>query len=741
MKFTLRQYRKFRSSLGPVEQGQIVASTAVVVAMVTIVLVRVFTGYQLDWYDFTSVTTVGLFGFLIVFFTLRYGRQLEEQKQELLSLKTLAEAINRAVEIGFLLQNAVREVSRLLDVEYGWVYRVEGGKLVLRASQTAGERNLYIIEPNEDAADPSLQWIRAPRIERRAKRKKKNADTWTHGDIEAWASVPILVKDTFEGVIVLASKERDTFARKQLDLMTAFANQIGVALENVTLIERLRESEERYMDLFEHSPDMYHIVNAEGIIVSCNQTEAQRLGYRKDELVGRSVLMLYPSAYHREAQKLLRTAFEQNREIKGLEEQMITNGGELVDVSINTSIIVDEHGTSQLMRVVARDITEKKQLEEKVFHAQRIDSIGNLAGGVAHDFNNILTSILGSTAIMRRKLSRNVAWGRFVDIIETAAKRGASLTRQLLTFARKSNVQFRPVLINHILKETIQLFERSIDKTIEVRNHFSEEPCIVNGDEGQIQQAVLNLLINARDAIREDGAITIRGGIVDFDRQTFRNVKETKSGKFVSVTIADTGVGMDRQTQQRIFEPFFTTKEQGKGTGLGLSVVYGVVNGHNGFITLLSEPGRGSEFTLFFPLMTNLQSLPAMQKQRRLRRGKEKVLVVDDEKLVSDVISGMLKDLGYKVTVVNSGQRALTLLKKRQRFDVVVLDLNMPALGGKETFQKLREIDPNVRIIISTGYGTKSMESLPLREAVDGFLEKPYQLEELSETLRSVLDR
>jgi PAS domain S-box-containing protein len=741
VKFSLRKYRKFRASLGPVEQAQVVASTAVVVAMVTIVMVRVFSGYQLDWYDFVSVTTVGVFGFLIVFFTLRYGRQLEEQKQELLSLKTLAEAINRAVEIGFLLQSAVREVKSLLDVEYGWMYHVEGGRLVLRASQTDGEQELFVIEPNADATDPSLDWIRTPRIERKPKRRRRDDASWPYGAINAWASVPIVMKDTFEGVIVLASHEREAFGKKQLDLMGAFANQVGVALENVALFERLRKSEERYMDLFEHSPDMYHIVNSEGLIVSCNQTEAQRLGYRKEELVGESILMLYPSVYHQDERRLLRTAFENNQEIKGLEEQMVTKGGELIDVSINTSIIVDEGGTPVLMRVVARDITEKKQLEEKILHAQRIDSIGNLAGGVAHDFNNILTSILGSTALMKRKLRRTDAWGQFVDIIETAAKRGASLTRQLLTFARKSNVQFRPVIVNYILSETIQLFERSIDKTIAVRNMFSEEPCIVNGDEGQIQQAVLNLLINARDAIQEEGSITVRGGVVDFDSQTFRNVKETKSGKYVAITVADTGQGMDRKVQQRIFEPFFTTKEQGKGTGLGLSVVYGVVNGHNGFIALQSEPGKGTEFSLYFPLFTDVQGLPATRKRKRLRRGKEKVLVVDDEKPVTDVIGGMLKDLGYNVTVVNSGRRAFTLFKKRKQFDLVVLDINMPTIGGKETLQKLREIDPNVRIIISTGYGTKSMESLPLREAVDGFLEKPYQIEELSEMLRTVLDK
>lgn len=742
MNFSLRKFRQVRATLGPVEQAQIVASTAVVVAMVTIIFVRIFSGYALDWWDFVSVTTVGIFGFLIVFFTLRYGRELEEQKQELLSLKTFAEAVNRATEINYLLQSALREVNQLLDIEYGWIYHLEGGKLVLKASQQTGGAEFSILNTDLHIDDPSLAWVRAPRIQTAPRRSRKSsAEEWPFAEIAAWASVPILVKETFQGVMVVASKESDAFGKKQLDLMTAFANQIGVALDNVGLIDRLRKSEERYMDLFEHSPDMYHIVNRDGIIVSCNVTEANRLGYRKEELVGQSILKIYPPAYHPEAQRLLRNIFEKNQEVKGLEEQMVTKAGELIDVSVNTSVILDERGMPILMRAVARDITDKKRLEEKIFHAQRIDSIGNLAGGVAHDFNNILTSILGSTAIMKRKLKKNDIWFRFVDIIETAAKRGAGLTRQLLTFARKSNVQFKPVILNDIVRETLQLFERSIDKTITIEEHVPSELFIINGDDGQIQQAILNLLINARDAMSDGGTITVDCRVVNFERELKHGMGESRAGKYVSLSIADTGVGMDRNTQQRIFEPFFTTKDQGKGTGLGLSVVYGVVNSHNGFITVESEPGEGSQFTLYFPLLTDLESIKRATKQPRLLRGSENILVVDDEEPVSEVISGMLKDLGYKVTIANSGQHALSLYKKRKRFDLVVLDINMPEMGGKETFQRLKEIDPNVRVIISTGYGTKSMESLPLREAVDGFLEKPYQLEELSKTVRTVLDR
>ncbi|HAL55638.1 MAG TPA: hypothetical protein DCP63_03935 [Bacteroidetes bacterium] len=740
MRFSLKKIRKFRTSLGPVEQAQVVASTAVVVALVTIVTVRITSGYTLEWLLFGSVLTVGIFGFLIVVFTLKYGRLLEEQKQELVALNTIAEAVNRSVEIDYLLENALREVKRLLDVEHGWIYHLEGKRLLLKASRGEETVRVAIVKPAVDVDDPDLAWIRAPRIEKRL-RKRNRDDAWKFGQIEAWASVPMMMKDKFAGVMVVASTDRADLTQKQLDLMSAFANQIGVGLENAELFEQLRRSEERYMDLFEHSPDMYHIVNREGMIVSCNQTEGDRLGYRKDELVGQPVLKLYPVSYHVAAKKLLEEIFQHNQEVSGLEEQMVTKAGELIDVSVNTSIVYGEEHKPLFMRAVARDITEKKKLELKILHAQRIDSIGNLAGGVAHDFNNILTSILGSTALMKRKLKKGETWYRFVDIIETAAKRGAGLTRQLLTFARKSTVQFRPIVINEIIEETVHLFERSVDKTIEVKKNLTNVMTIVNGDDGQVQQAILNLLINARDAMPEGGVITVKSEQVHFDGRAPNMLVEAKEGDYVALSILDTGLGMERHVQQRMFEPFFTTKDQGKGTGLGLSVVYGVVNSHNGFITVQSEPRRGSMFTLFFPILPEMEKLRRTARQSRLERGDERVLVVDDEEHVGEVIGGMLKDLGYKVTVVNSGAEALAAMGKRKRFDAVVLDMNMPAMGGRDAFYKLKGLHPDLRVIISTGYSNTSLDGSPLRNAVDGVLQKPYQLEELSKTMREAFDR
>ncbi len=743
-------FSKFRASLGPMQQAQIVASTAVVVALMTIVAVRylsvgpetLVTRPKFDWILLMSVLTTGLFGFFIVIFTLKYNRLLDAQRQELLALNRISEAVNRAIEINYLLQNVLHEILQALDVEYGWIYRVIDNRVVLSAQRGAEELETPVIVSGADATSDQYSWIREPRIQKRPKKGSVgNEERWMLRDIAAWTSVPIMMKDRFFGTIVVASKNREAFANKQLELITSFSNQIGVAIENATLFERLRKSEERYMDLFEHSPDMYHIINREGIIVSCNQTEADRLGYRKEELVGQPVTKLYPSLYHVEAQSLLNETFANNREIMGLEEQMVQNKGELIDVSVSTSLIYDESRKPILMRVVARDITEKKKMEVKIFHAQRIDSIGNLAGGVAHDFNNILTSILGSTAIMKRKMKKNDPWFRFVDIIETAAKRGASFTRQLLTFARKSNVQFRPVVVNDIIEETLHLFEHSTDRTIAVKKILTNDVCLVNGDDGQIQQSLLNLLINARDAMADGGLISVQSEKINFDNRTQSAIGESRTGEYIAISVTDHGIGMERQIQQRIFEPFFTTKDQGKGTGLGLAVVYGVVNSHNGFITVQSEPGIGSQFTLYLPLLKETERSLQSIKTQKLERGHERVLVVDDEENVAEVIGGMLSNLGYSVTIAQGGKKAIALYKKHSHFDVVILDMNMPVMGGKETFAKLRAIDPNVRIIISTGYTNKGIEFPAAEESFAAFLQKPYQLDDLSRTMREVLEK
>ncbi|MDE3057676.1 MAG: PAS domain S-box protein [Bacteroidota bacterium] len=752
MRSFFRRLQAFFQNLGLVEQAQIVASTAVVVIMITIITASIILNKIITWFDFISIITVGVIGFASVYFSLKYGRQLEEQKRELVALNTVAEAINHSIDLNYLLSNVLNKVAEVTRSTFGWLYIVEGKKMALRNS--VGTETPFFNEKLLSNIDliPWLQHVQA------GKNETTPFPSFTHPSLHenvvaSWISLPLRAADQFAGVLILASPLPDFFPEKQLDLISAFSNYISVALNNAHLFDRLRQSEQQYADLFEHSPDMYHLVNREGVIISCNQTEVQTLGYSKAELIGQPLSQLYPKEFRANLMHTLRNAFEARQEIRDVEEQMMKKDGTAIEVSVNTSLVYDASNAPVLMRCVVRDITEAKKFEQKIMQAQKIDSIGNLAGGVAHDFNNILTSILGSASIMLRRMDLRDKWRPFVEIIETAAKRGSSLTRQLLTFARRSAIEIHPVDLHEILEETIQLFERSVNPNITVLRKFNAEHSIISGDEGQIQQAFLNILINARDAMPDGGAVTIE--TADQKDTLVRSAPEetehesaygTRSRNYISLRFSDTGTGMTYDTQQRMFEPFFTTKEQGKGTGLGLSVVYGVVKSHDGYISVHSAMSRGTAFTVFLPQLPAAEIFRGKRNSAagtRIVGGTEAILVVDDEETVRETISAMLSDLGYRVSSAASGKEALSALAKRSRktgFDLVLLDMTMPDMSGKEVFEKISRMKKQVRVLVSSGYTDEVLGNDSFADHVAGFIQKPYEIADIAKKVRSVLD-
>ncbi|MCX6138339.1 MAG: PAS domain S-box protein [Ignavibacteriales bacterium] len=741
MKPFLHRLRTFSLHLGLVEQAQMVASTAVVVIMVTIISANFFLNEVITWFDFISIITVGVIGFASVYFSLKYGRQLEEQRRELAALNAVAETVIRTIDLNYLLSNALMTVLQLAKTQYGWIYLVEGKSLVLKNSIGA---NFSIFREPMTAETEAFRWIQNVRTHKDLLGPLSAIvnPRLLEAGISSWISVPLRSGEQFAGVLLLAHTGANFFPEQQRDLISAFGNQISFALNNARLFERLAKSEQRYADLFDHSPDMYHVVNLDGIIVSCNETEARTLGYDKQALTGNHLFMLYPPEHEETVRHTLLAAFAKKMEIRGMEQQVRLRDGSLMDVSLNTSLVYDELGKPLLMRCAMRDITEKKKLELKIMQAQKIDSIGNLAGGVAHDFNNILASILGSASIMRRRMKPTDKWYPFVDIIETAAKRGASLTRQLLTFARRSNVAVHPVDLHEIIDETLHLFERSINSSIAITKNFGAPAALVSGDEGQIQQVLLNIFINARDAMVDGGHLTIETHVVSHGEiDGILSLGDVHEGLYVGVRVTDDGAGMERDVLQRMFEPFFTTKDQGKGTGLGLSVVYGVVKTHGGHISVQSKLKSGTTFSIYLPLMEGAQTIAPKGNAFRIVGGSESLLVVDDDESVCATIVAMLRDLGYTVQSARSGQAALDILAGKHRFDLIILDMKMPDMDGKKVFQKIRRMKIAARVLISSGYSDSLLHEKSFARKVDGFLQKPYQIEALAVQVRAVLDR
>jgi PAS domain S-box-containing protein len=737
-KYYLR-IRQFFSDLGLVEQSQIVASTAVVVSMVTIVGIYVVSGRTLKWYEFISIVGVGIIGYASVFFSLKYGRQLEEQRRELLALNTIAEAVNQSVELKAVLRNALEKVRDLLHIEFGWIYVVENERLILRNSigTTIGifneamlmsQKQIDALKNTTDQSGPIDTQHFIPVV--------------LEGlGIESWASTILRTKESVAGVLVVASRMPKAFSNRDVDLLVAFGNHISVALQNARLFERLRDSERQYADLYEHSPDMYHVVNEEGIIINCNATEATTLGYEKNEMIGRSIFSFIPKEYSDEALRHHRDLFQVGVSVQGIEAQFLKKGGDRIDVSTNTSIIVNEDGKPILIRSVMRDITDKKRYEQQILQAQKIDSIGNLAGGIAHDFNNILSSILGPASMLKRKISTNHKLYDYVDVMEAAARRGAALTRQLLTFARRNHFETRQLDIHSVVQDTISFFERSVDRRISVHTDFQAKNSVILGDEGQMQQAVLNIFLNARDAMPDGGSLTITTRDVVLTGAEVQMTPNMKPGNYLQMDISDTGVGIDGNILQQIFEPFFTTKEKGKGTGLGLSVSYGIIQTHGGSIYAESTKNVGSCFHILVPQLSDRVPRQRTGKLQRLRHGKEHILLVDDEEAIVRTTSSLLHSLGYTVTTASTGQEAIRVYKSmHEDIDLIILDMNMPEGSGEEVLEALQEMHSQVHILISSGYADNIIPREILRQMVDGFLPKPYRVEDLSIKVRQILD-
>ncbi len=738
MKNPFQAVGRFVGNLGPVEQAQVVSSTAVIVSMSTIVAAMMLTSQEPRLMDFISVLTIGLIGYMSVYFSLTYARQLDEQRRQQLALNTIAEAVNRVVTIESVLHTALAKTTELLNVPFGWIYMLDGRNITLNCVKGTA---LDFLALSSESGEPPSAWLHQPRVQRErvgVPARHVHPMLKTLG-IQFWASVPLKSKESPMGALIVAGTDFEMFTAKQAELMEAFGNQISVAVINAQLFERLKKSEQQYADLFEHSPDIYLNVNRENIIVGCNDTGADMLGRPKQEIVGRSFETLFAADRQEVVRGMMTRMFADGLVLRDVEEQMLVNGGTPLYATLNSTLLIDERGRSVSARIVARDITEHKKMESTILHAQKIDSIGNLAGGIAHDFNNILASILGSASIMRRRMKEDEKLFKYVQIIEGAARRGSSLTRQLLTFARKTETFTRLVDINALVQETLLLFERSINKEIVIQTKLTPESIPVNGDEGQIQQAVLNLLLNARDAMPRGGTLTVSTASTTADAHTVRQFASVKPGPFITITVSDTGVGMDKAIQNRVFEPFFTTKDH--GTGLGLSVLYGVVQNHGGFVNLESEVGRGATFTLFLPRSTQKPQAAQRTRQQRLPRGNEHILIIEDEASVSEIARDMLSDLGYLVTLAPDGKTGVETYRGRQAtIDLILLDMNMPFMGGRKAFEELKKINSNIRIIILTGYGKRVIEPSSFPGEVNGFVQKPFQLEELAVKVRQALD-
>ncbi|MBA4391493.1 MAG: oxidoreductase, partial [Syntrophus sp. (in: bacteria)] len=384
------------------------------------------------------------------------------------------------------------------------------------------------------------------------------------------------------------------------------------------------------------------------------------------------------------------------------------------------------------------DVTAQKRLEGLLIQAQKLEAVGTLAGGLAHDFNNLLMGIQGHASLIMLELDTHHPHHERLKHIEEQVRSAADLTRQLLAFARGGRYEMRPVNIDEIMKRTSTMFGRT-KKELTIHGKYDKDLWTVEADQGQIEQVFLNLYVNAWHAMPSGGELYLEAGNITLDK-SYAAPYAIPPGNYVKISVTDTGTGMDEKTIKRIFDPFFTTKEMGRGTGLGLAMVYGIMKGHNGIINVYSEPGHGTTFILYLPASEKdvLEKIPSVPE---VRVGSETILIVDDESTVLAVSKEILQSLGYTVHGMGSGEEAINFYKEmKDTIALVVLDMIMPGLSGSETFDRIRELDPSAKIILSSGYSLNGQAQKILDKGCHGFIQKPYDIAQISRKIREVLE-
>lgn len=522
--------------------------------------------------------------------------------------------------------------------------------------------------------------------------------------------------------------------------------------EKESLNGKLELSEERYRYLVQNSPDIIYTLDDQGNFTFISQAVRRLLGYDAEELIGKH----YSNIIFEEDLDRAKWFFNERRtgeraatgvqlRLKAAEGHDSFRSCEIRHLTIELKATgMYDRAPQQAGKVytgthgVARDISDRKRLEAQLHQAQKMEAVGTLAGGIAHDFNNLLMGIQGYTSLMLLKIDPKEPSYQRLKSIEKYIESGAELTKQLLGFARGGKYDVKPVDLNDLVEKTANMFGRT-KKEIVITSDYEKDLWPVEVDQGQIEQVLLNLFVNAWQAMPGGGSLSLKTKNETLDAAAV-NPYGLNPGPYVLVQVADSGLGMDENTQRRIFEPFFTTKEMGRGTGLGLASAYGIVKNHNGLIDVKSKIGEGSTFNIHLPASRK----PVQEESNSndtILHGPETVLLVDDEDMIIEVGAEILEALGYKVLTAKTGREAVEIFKAhKQEIDIVVLDMIMPGMGGGDAYDQLREVDPRVKVLLSTGYSLKGEASEILQRGCNGFIQKPFNIKLLSQKLREILD-
>ncbi len=504
--------------------------------------------------------------------------------------------------------------------------------------------------------------------------------------------------------------------------------------------EELADANQRLKAVIDASPLAIFRMDLDGTVKSWNRAAEQMFGWKEDEVLDRPLPTIPDEAQH-DFHDLLSGA-SRGEVLTGLETRRRRKDGKIIDIRLWTAPVRHPSGEIRGKIAIAADFTDHKRLEEQFSHAQRMEAIGRLAGGVAHDFNNVITVVSGYGHMLHDAVRHDSALRDSAEEILKAADRATALAQQLLAFSRKQVIQPKIIDLNALVRDVQRMLARVIGEDVELKTLLREDVGTVRADAGQIEQVLMNLAVNARDAMPSGGKLTIETANLYLDEGYARTHAGVAPGPYVMLAVSDTGTGMDPETKPHVFEPFFTTKERGKGTGLGLSTVYGIVKQHGGDIWVYSEPGRGTTFKIYLPHAAAAQAaaLP-MEHQAPPAHGHETVLVVEDEDGVRKLIRDILEQRGYRVLEAESGEKALDIAGKNGDLDLLLTDVVMPKMSGRDLAEALVLLFPQVRVLFLSGYTDQVVVEHGVLHPEAEFLQKPFTPDVLSRKVRQVLDK
>jgi len=571
--------------------------------------------------------------------------------------------------------------------------------------------------------------------------KEKTRNVCNSEGYESVALVPFRSGGRILGLIHVADHRENMVPLKMVEQLESAAMQLGTAFQRANAEDALRKSEKKYKELVESTLDGVYQMDADDKFVLMNPAGARMFGYESpDEIIGRKGLDYWRDPGDRD---VFRAELKIKKSVSAYHMRLKKKNGEPIDVETSSTIKEDGNGVFLGMEGILRNVTERKHLEAQLRHAQKMEAVGTLAGGIAHDFNNILNVIMGYGSMILDKLEADSPTKGHMNEVMAAAEKAAVLTKRLLAFSRKQLTEVKPININEIITGIQKMLIRIMGEDIDFHLDLSDRCLTVMADTGQIEQVLMNLAANARDAMPDGGQLTIGTGRQEIDDEYIALNGYGIPGKYAIITVSDTGRGMDAETQKKIFEPFFTTKGVGEGTGLGLAISYGIIKQNNGYIKVYSEPGQGTVFKIYLPLLEE-SALPDKKTEApdAVKGGNETVLVAEDDASLRDLTRIVLESFGYSIIEAVDGDDAIIkFMENRDRIHLVMLDMIMPRKNGKEVSEVLRKANPRTKILFVSGYTMDIIKYDDLTESGFDFIHKPMRPQDLLIKVREVLDK